>query len=133
MGLEIPDEQREQIETQIGELYGNEILEQIRNNKGNWKEIKDIFVDNKINIKPMPFKDLIIGEPSKDKSENFNKILLSCSLPREAQNTFTDMKDTYTNRAPFTNAWGKKFDENLYNEILESNNLSSDVKEIFKI
>ena len=132
LGLEIPDEQREQIETQIGELYGNEILEQIRNNKGNWKEIKDIFVDNKINIKPMPFKDLIIGEPSKDKSENFNKILLSCSLPREAQNTFTDMKDTYTNRAPFTNAWGKKFDENLYNEILESNNLSSDVKEIFK-
>lgn len=132
LGLEIPNEQRKQIETQIGEIYGNEILEQIRNNKGNWKEIKDIFVDNKIDIKSIPFKDLIIGEPSEDKSENFNKILRSCSLPREAQNTFTDMKDTYMNRAPFTNAWGKKFDENLYSEVLESSNLSSDVKEIFE-
>ncbi len=132
LGLKIPDEKRQEIEAQIGELYGNEILEQIRNNNGNWKEIKDLFVDNEINIKPISFKDLIIGEPSEDKSENFNKILRSCSLPRGAQNTFTDMKDTYTNRAPFTNAWGKKFDENLYSEVLESNNLSNDVKEIFE-
>lgn len=132
LGLKIPDEQREQIEAEIGKTYGSDILEQIRSNNGNWKVIKDIFVDNKINVKQVPFKDLIIGEPSEDKSENFNKIMLSCSLPREAQNTFTDMKDTYMNRAPFTNAWGKKFDENLYNEVLESSNISSDVKEIFE-
>ena len=132
LGLKIPDEQREQIEAEIGKTYGSDILEQIRSNNGNWKVIKDIFVDNKINVKQVPFKDLIIGEPSEDKSENFNKIMLSCSLPREAQNTFTDMKDTYMNRAPFTNVWGKKFDENLYNEVLESSNISSDVKEIFE-
>jgi adenosine deaminase len=130
LDLDISDRMRESIEQNIVQNYGEDVLSQIQANKGKWKETAEIFTKNKIGMK-IPFKNLVIGNPSENKINNLKKILESCSLPKESQNTFTDMKETYANRDPFTNAFGKDFDEKLYNDVLDSKNIPSDIKELF--
>lgn len=132
LGLDFPPEKQAEIEEQIQKENGQELLDKIKENKGNWKKIEEIFLKNKIAVKPVKLSELITGEPNKQKASNFQKIMESLALPKEHQNTFTDMKDTYANRSPFTNMWGKGFNQEFYNNALESSAISDDVKEILE-
>lgn len=133
LGLELSDNQKEIIESEIIKYSGEDILSQLNENFGNWEKIKEIFKseENK-NIAKMsiPLKSLLIGK-STIKEKNFNKLIESCSLPKEAQGSFSDMKETYTKRSPFTNGKEKQLNNEDYQKIINSKNISASVKNIF--
>lgn len=135
LNLEISDEQREEISTKISkrtnEKKANEIMLLLEENRGNYQKIKNIFKKEDLYSLTVPLFEIIVGGSVENQSGNIQKILQSCSMPENMQNTFTDMLDVYVNRFPFTNGTGKEFDEEKYTTIIENESIPSYIKELF--
>lgn len=106
------------------------ILEELNNAKGNIKKVNELF-EKKYNkaLKGLtiPLKDIVLTENSKD---NVDKILASCTLPKDAQSTFTNMTKTYGYRFPFT-SYPK--DNSTYDlNVLNNGNIPEDVKKLYQ-